>query len=411
MQTVYGRVAGIDVHKSMLAVAVGEAEQEQDQFQYRQFGTTRQQLEQLREWLQQQQVCAVVMESTAQYWKTVWLALEGVFPLQLAQARSVRGPHGRKSDFRDAARLVRRLISGDLILSYVPEAEQRSWRWLTRTRVQMTQAVARLYSHIEAVLEEGRIKLSGCVSDLLGLSGRRILRALASGQGNPREWAELRDPRLRATAEQLEQALEGGLPAAQQIVLKMYLDQLDLLEAQIGELERAATQQIAEHQQVVARLCEIPGMRVCAAHQVLAEVGPEASAFPSPAHLASWVGICPGLQESAGKNYSRTSPKGNRAMRRLLCQIAWAAVRTKGSRFQALFQRWVPRLGVNKALWAVAHRLCRVLWKVLHQRLRYLEHGPLALDPVATRRRTRYLTRELRKCGYLVELTPLPNPE
>jgi len=190
METAY-KVAGIDVHKKMLAVVVANTRDMEMEFECRRFGTTVSELRHLSGWLQERAVQEVVMESTAQYWKPVWIALEGQCRLHLAQARSNRGPRGRKTDFRDAKRAVNRLLSGDLILSYVPEAEQRGWRTLTRTKYQLTRDKVRLQGQWESLLEECQIKLSSVVSDLLGASGRRILRALAEGETNPERLAEL----------------------------------------------------------------------------------------------------------------------------------------------------------------------------------------------------------------------------
>src|SRR5690242_7038124 len=204
-------LAGIDVHKKMLAVVVANAGDLELQFECRRFGTTISELRHLLTWLQDRAVQEVVMESTAQYWRPVWLALEGHCRLHLAQARSNRGPRGRKTDFRDAKRIVSRLLSGDLILSYVPEPEQRCWRTLTRTRYQLREDRVRLQNQLETLLEEVQIKLSSLISDLLGKSGRRILRALADGETDPYRLAELGSYRLRASKEELRDALSGHL--------------------------------------------------------------------------------------------------------------------------------------------------------------------------------------------------------
>lgn len=202
-------VAGIDVHKKMLAVVIANARDRDLQFECHRFGTTVSELQNLSTWLRAHSVQEVVMESTAQYWRPVWLALEGQFQLRLAQARSNRGPRGRKTDFRDAKRSVSRLLSDELTLSYVPDAEQRGWRTLTRTKYQLTRDRVRLQNQLESLLEECQIKLSSIVSDLLGASGQRILRAIAAGESNPAKLRELGDKRLRATDEQLRDALNG----------------------------------------------------------------------------------------------------------------------------------------------------------------------------------------------------------
>ena len=403
MKPVY--VAGIDVHKTMLAVVIGASGVPEAQWQRRRFGTSMTQIRLLAAWLQQQQVVEVAMESTALYWRPVWLGLEGQFRLHLAQARSNPAPRGRKSDDRDAVRIVRRLIANDLTLSWVPPAEQRLWRVLARTRVQFIRDQVQARNRIECILEEGQIKISAWVSDLLGKSGRRILNALVEGHSDPRELAALADYRLRATPEQLQEACEGRLLQTHRMILGLFLNQIDQLEEQIQKIdEQLATEQQA-YGEALARLCRMPGIDLHAARQIIAEIGPDVAAFASPQQLASWTGVCPGRQESADVSYSNRCPKGNRHLRRILNQVAWAAVRTKGSYFQACFQRWLPRLGAQKAAWAIAHKILRLIWRLLRHNANYQERGPLLLDPKAVKRaRNRHL-RALQKLGFQVTLT------
>ncbi len=403
-------VAGIDVHKKVLMVGVADAAQQELEFEYGRFGTATSELERLVAWLQARQVQEVVMESTAQYWKPVWLALEPHFRPHLAQARSNRAPQGRKSDFRDTQRLLRRFLCGELILSFVPEAEQRQMRLLTRRRVQLSRDKVRLQSQLECLLEEMRLKLSSVLSDLLGASGRRILAALADGESDPKKLAALGDERLQCTAEQLQDAATGCVGPLHCQLLRMYLDQLALLEQQIERLTVLAAERMRPHQQAVARLAEVPGIRVIAAQQIVAEVGPRAAAFPTGGQLSSWIGSCPGRQESAGENRSSHCPKGNKYLRRVLCQAAQAAVKTNNSRFQALFRRLLPRLGYAKAIWAVVRHMTVVIWKILHQGVRYEERGA-ATSPQAAKRRAQRMVQQLRKLGYIVEIKPRPIAE
>jgi transposase len=348
----------------------------------------------------------VVMESTAKYWKPVWMALETSFRLHLAQAMSNRAPRGRKTDFGDCRRLVRRWVAGDLRLSYVPEGEQRKWRLLTHTRLQYVRQVVRLRNQMEGVLEEAGIKLSGVVSDLFGMSGLRILDALAGGQKDAAALAALGDDRLRVSKEALEDALTGRVEAEHQLLLRQHLEQLRELIRQVQELDAAIGASLHQHAEAVGRLCEVPGIAVTAAEQIIAEIGPHAAAFDSPEQMASWIGVCPGRQESGGDSHSTRSPKGNRTMRSVLTQVAWAAVRTRESRWRELFTRWVSRLGPQKAIWAVAHRMARLIWKLLHQGVRYLERELFQLRPEVVARRKQRLVRQLRKLGYEVALKP-----
>lgn len=402
------KVAGIDVHKRMLAVVIANESNLEVEFQRKQFGTGAADLQQLREWLVEEGVQAAVMESTAQYWRPVWAELEGQCHLHLAQAQSNRAPRGRKRDFADAERLVRRWIAGELILSFVPGPEQRLWRTLTHAQVQLTHDKVRLVNQLEALLEQAHIKLSSWVSDLTGLSARRMLQALAQGATHPGHIAELAAPTLRATGEQLRDALAAAasMPAVLRAMLGQILERLALLEQHLDESKKAAAELMQPHQEAVARLAEVPGIGPHAAQQMIAEVGPRAATFDSAARLASWVGVCPGREESAGESSSDRSPKGNRAMRRILNQAANAAVRAKGTVFSEQYRKMVTRLGHHKAVWAVAHSLCRIAWKILHQAVRYEERGNRP-SPQAVRQRVNRIKAELKRLGYQVQLTPV----
>jgi transposase len=419
------RIAGIDVHKKKLAVVVAEVEVEEEyQFERRWYGSNPEQLQLLGEWLIEQQVEEVVMESTAQYWKPVWSALERSWKpmcqkregagrmsgtLHLAQALSNRGRRGRKKDFRDAERLVKRLISQELILSFVPDVEQRLWRTLTHTRYQRTRDKVRLQNQLEALLEEAHIKLSSLVSDLLGASARRMLKALADGETDPAAVAALADQRLRATPAELRDALGActELNPVYRRLVKMALADLQLIEQQISQLDQETASLLREHQHAVQRLAEVPGLGVDSAQQIIAEVGAKAATFPSAKNLVSWVGACPGEEESAGVNRSKRSPKGNRQMRRILNQAANAAVKHKGSIFEIVYRRFVLRLGHNKTIGAIAHRLCQLIWIILHKGVRYEERGP-AVREKSKRARTLRMIRTLRNLGYRVEPSATP---
>ena len=419
------RIAAVDVHKKMLAVVVADVAGEGEyQFERRKFGATPGELHLLAQWLDQQEVEEVVMESTAQYWKPVWGTLERYWKparqqregaskmcgtLHLCQAKSNHGPRGRKNDFADGERMVKRLVAQELVLSFVPDAEQRLWRTVTRRKHQLTRAKVVYKNQLESLLEQAHIKLSSFVSDLLGLSARRMLKALADGETDPATLAALADCRLQATPEQLRDALGActELNRTFRRLLQMALDELQLIETHIEKLEREAMSLMKEHQDVVQRVAEVPGFGVDSALQMIAEVGPKAATFRTAKKLSSWVGVCPGNEESAGESHSTRSPKGNHHMRRLLNQAAQSAVKVKGSIFELTFSRLLPRLGYQQAIWAIAHRLCRVLWVILHEGVRYEERGP-AVSAKSKRTRAARMVRELKKLGYRIEGGPLP---
>src|SRR5580658_5827772 len=264
------------------------------------------------------------MESTAQYWKPVWQALEGGYKLELAQAQSNKAPKGRKRDFADAERLARRYVAGELILSFVPNEEQRLWRTMTRTKQQLTRDRVRLQAQLEGFLEEARIKLSSHVSDLLGLGSRLMLQALAEGETSPARIAALATQGLKATQEELQDALSAAVTMnpLQRRVLGLFLERLILLETQMDTLEKSAAEALRQHQASVQRLAAVPGLGADSAQQIIAEVGPQAATFPSAEQMASWIGCCPGREESAEVSKNNRSPKGNRFMRRILNQAA-----------------------------------------------------------------------------------------
>jgi transposase len=402
-------IAGIDVHKKMLAVVIAAVQPGEWEFQRRRFGTTPAQLRELAGWLREQGVSEAVMESTAQYWRPVWAALQGQLRLHLAHAHSNGARRGRKSDFRDAERLTHRLVAGDLVLSFVPDAEQQSWRDLTRTRYQLVVERGRVQSQVENLLERASIKLSSVITDLFGSSGRRILQALSEEAGAPwhsQNLARLAHPSLRASHEQLAEALDGHWSSEHRLLLQLHLERLSLLDRQIETLQQQMAESMKAHQAAVARLCQVPGIRTDAALQLLAEVGPTAASFPSASHLASWAGLCPGQQESAGQSYSKRPAQGNWQMKRVFHQVAHAAALKKGSFFQHLYRRLIVRMGPQKAIGALANRLCRLIWKILHEGVPYVEKGTAPLDPRAIRRRQQKVAAEFRKLGYNVQYVP-----
>ena len=414
------RIAGIDVHKKMLAVVIADAATAGEyEFQRRKFGARPSEQRQMAEWLIEQQVEEVVMESTAQYWRPVWQSLERHWQpecrkregsgkmsgaLHLAQAESNRARSGRKNDFPDAERLVKRLVAQELILSYVPDAEQRLWRTVGRRKYQLTRDKVRMRNQLEGLLEEAQIKLTSLVSDLFGVSGRHMLKGLANGETDPAALAALADHRLRATQEELRDVLGAcaELHPVYRKLLKMSLEELKLMEEQIEKLDKEMAGLLEAHQQAVHRLAEVPGLGCDSGQQIIVQVGPTAATFPSAKDLSSWVGVCSGENVSAEESKSNRSPKGNRTLRRLLNQAANAAVRMKGSIFEFIYRRMVPRMGHNKAIWAIAHRLCNLIWKILHQGVRYEERGP-AVSAKSQKTRTARMLRELRALGYRVE--------
>jgi transposase len=399
MSTVYRNVAGIDVHKKVLAVVVRREDQGPVQYEKRKFETTQAEIEHLAAWLQQQRAGEVVMESTAQYWRPVWHGLEPHFPLHLCHPLKVKAPRGRKFDFRDAQRLADRWHSGDLEESFIPGVEQRDWRLLTRTRVQLKRLIVITRNHVECLLEAGCIKLTSVVSDAFGASGWAILNLMAEGETDPKVLSAQARGALGKKIAKLEEALAGQLRPLQRAMLKQAIEQVKLLREQIQEINELLAEALKAHTLALHRLTKIPGIDLAAAQEIVAEMGPQAAAFNTPEQFASWVALCPGSQESAGVCYSRRSAKGNRYLRRLFCQVAWGAIHTKDTFFAGLFARLLPRIERKGAAWAVAHRIAKVVWLVLHNGVEYQEKGPAQPNPRTLARKLRRLATELARVG------------
>lgn len=413
MESAYRILAGIDVHKKMLAVVIRRQSGEHLEYRNRKFGTTRTEIEHLSAWLQSEGVREVVMESTAQYWRPVWYGLEPHFRLHLTHPLKTRAPRGRKWDFRDAQRLGDRWCSGDLEESFIPGAEQRSWRWLTRTRVDLKDKITVVRNQVEGLLEQGGFKLTAVASDVFGVSGWAMLENIAAGVTDVEVLAGQARGVLRRKKAQLKEALAGRLEPVYRLLLQQYMDQVRLLRRQVEEINQALAEAMKDHLPALHRLSQIPGVDLYAAQELLSEIGPRAAAFASAERFASWVGVCPGNQESAGVCYSHRSAKGNRYLRRLLCQIAWAAVHTKETFFAGLFARLKPRIEGKGAVWAVAHRIAKVIWLLLHNQVDYQEKGSAPPNERTLVRKFKRLLKEFGRLGLDVQALldqQLPTP-
>jgi transposase len=395
------RVCGIDVHKHMLAVCIGAQDITEAQWITRKFSTTVQDIDHLVAWLRSHGVEEVVMESTAFYWRTVWYALERSFSkVCLAQAQSNKGPHGRKTDFKDAFRLVRRYNAKELRLSYVPEADQREQRSICHALEQRKEDRIRQRNQIEKLLEEARIKLP--VSDWFGVSGRNILRALAGGKHTAEQMADFVKGQLRKRKHEILEGLQGNqMTAVGRMMLTQALDLIEVIDKQEQALQIQLAQMQKAHRHVIERLSRVPGIGVSGAQRILAAIGPEAAAFPSADQLASWVGLCPGNHISAEQSHGSRSPHGYRPLRKLMVDLAVSASKTKGCFFEGLYKRLVPSKKTMGACWAVAHRMIRLVWLLLAKRVDYVERGN-QLSPRSLARKLKRTTKFLDALGYTI---------
>jgi transposase len=408
MDILYSACAGLDVHKETVVACVRRADARgKVRTQTRTFGTMTAHLLDLADWLAGQGVTHVAMESTGVYWKPVWNLLEGQFQALLVNAQHIKQVPGRKTDVKDAEWIAELLQLGLLRGSFVPATPQRALRDLTRQRRQLIQGRATVANRVQKVLEDANIKLGSVASDVLGASGRAMLEALIAGQDDPEELADLAQRRLRAKIPALKLALKGRVSDHHRFLLRLLLDDLAQREALIGRLSARIEEVLpAPFAAAVERLRGIPGIDARAAESILAETGVDMGQFPSAGHLASWVGMCSGNRESAGKRRSGRATKGNRWLRATLVQAAWAASHTKGTYLSAQYHRLAGRRGKKRALVAVGHTILVVIYHLLKDGGTYRELGADYFDKLDVERQTRGLVRRLERLGHKVTLAP-----
>jgi transposase len=414
MDTLFAKVAGLDVHHKTIQCAV-RCRQPSGKLltQDRSFGTMTRDLRALADYLQALGVTHVAMESTGVLWKPVWNVLEGRFTLLLVNPRHLKQVPGRKTDVSDAAWSAHLLQCGLLRGSFVPPRTVRELRDLTRHRAQLVGEHTRVANRIHKVLEDANLKLGAVASDVLGKSGRAMLQALLRGEQDPQKLAELARGVLRQKLEQLKLALEGHCTEHHRYLLGRLLSHLNYLEHQaelfdgrigyrLGELLPAEDQQ---------RLDAIPGVNRTTIENVLAEIGMDMAVFPDEHHLASWCGICPGNEESAGKRLRSRTRKGNRWLRRALAEAAWAASHAKNSYLAAHYRRLAARRGRKRALVAVGHSLLGIVYHILRDHVDYQDLGADYFNRLEPERLRRYLVKRLQGLGYSVTLAPKSDDE
>ncbi len=409
MEILYPCCAGLDVHKDTVVVCLRRVSAGgQVRKQIRTFGTMTGQLLALVDWLVEEGVTHVAMESTGVYWKPLFNLLEGRVQVILVNAQHIKQVPGRKTDVKDCEWLAQLLQHGLLKASFVPLRPTRELRDLTRLRTQLVRQAATVANRIQKILEDANIKLGSVASDVLGELGRDMLRALIAGVTDPEKLAELARKRLRAKIPALRLALQGRVSDHHRFLLQLQLDQLQSLEDLIGRLNARIEAARASCAEAVELLQTIPGVSQRVAETVLAEIGTQMEQFPTAAHLASWAGLCPGNNESAGKRRSGRTTKGSRWLRGMLVQAAWAASHTKDSYLAAQYRRLARRKGRKRALIAVGHPLLVIIYHVLKKGLPYQELGGDSLDRLEPERLTRQLVRRLEQLGHQVTLNAQP---
>jgi transposase len=406
MEVVYRRCGGIDVHKESISVCVLLVEEGGTKKEVRRFGTMTRDLQALSLWLEQLGVTHVAMESTGVYWKPVWNLLEGQFELLLVNAQHIKQVPGRKTDIRDCEWIADLLQHGLLRGSYVPKQEQRDLRDLTRYRVRLTEDKARLANRIQKVLEDANVKLASVATDVLGASGRAMLQAIAAGVDEPEKLAQMARKGLRKKLPQLRLALQGHIREHHRFLLRQLLDELRFTEDKISELEQRIQHCMGPYHRAITLWTSMPGIRLTTAWSMVAEIGTNPEQFPQGSNLASWAGMCPGNNESAGKRKSGRTRKGNRWLRRTLNQAAWAAARTKNTYFAARFHRLAAKRGSKRAIVAIGHKILVLAHYLLQHDCPYRELGANYYQRLRVPSLSQTLVRRLQHLGFQVTLTP-----
>lgn len=403
MGPVYERCCGLDVHKKTVVACVrtlGHAET-------RTFGTMTRDVLALADWLTECGVNHVAMESTGVYWKPIYNILEGNFTLLVVNAQHLKAVPGRKTDVKDAEWMAQLLQHGLVRGSFIPDREQRDLRDLTRHRTSLVRDRARVVQRIQKVLEDTNLKLASVATDIVGLSARAMLERLLSGERDSAVLAGLAKGRLRQKRQDLETALEGVLRPHHRFLLAELLAQLDYLEEAVESASKKIEEYTALFQEEIELLDTVPGINRTQAETLLAEVGVDMSRFPTASHLASWAGLCPGNDESAGKHRSGKIRKGSPWLRTALVEAAHGAARTRNTYLGAQYRRLATRRGKKKALVAIAHSLLVIVYHVLTNKEPYLDLGSNYFDERDRLRVEKRLSSRLERLGYKVTLEPV----
>ena len=413
MQVLHPRCCGLDVHKlKVTACALLQDGEGGARSEIREFGTVTRELLRLADWLRELGVQQIAMESTGAYWRPVWNILEACgFSQMLVNARDMKAVPGRKTDIRDAEWIADLLQHGLLRPSFIPDLPLRQLRDLTRMRAKLTEDHTRVVNRLQAVLEDANIKLASVVTDVVGVSAREMLTCMLEGMCDAERLAQLARGRMRPKIPRLLVALEGHLTDHHRFMIRSLLRQLDFLGQERATVEAEIDRHlVAEYQDAVLLWQTIPGVDHVTACVLAAEIGIRTDQFRSAAHLASWVGICPGNNESAGKRKSGRTRHGNVWLRGALCRAAWAASHTKGTYLAMQFRRLAKRRGRKRAIFALGHTILIIAYHMWRTKQSYRDLGEDYFDRVDKHRTTRALLKRLNRLGCEVTLSDR-NPE
>ena len=407
MQVTVTRCAGLDVHQATVVACVTiHGRRKKPTKEVRTFGTMTHDLEALRDWLKAEGVTHVGMESTGVYWRPVHAVLEDDFIVIVGNARHIRNVPGRKTDVKDAEWIATLVGHGLIQPSFVPPKPLRELRELLRYRRKLTEAQNTECNRLQKLLETAGIKLGSVATDVLGVSGRAMLRALIEGVASPEEMAELARGRLRSKRAELALALRGRVEAYHRFLLTMQLNRVETMEKELEHLDTYIAEKLAPYDAEMALLRQIPGVDWVVAAVLIAEIGVDMDVFVGVHHLAAWAGLCPGSHESAGKKKSVRARKGNQHLRTMLVGAARAAARTKGSYLKDKYHRLKARRGAMRAMVAIAHKILVAAYHMLKKHVAYVDLGEAYLDRIDQTRTASNLVRRLERLGYVVSAVP-----
>lgn len=408
MEVLHAHCAGLDVHKDSVVACARHMVDGAVKREVRSFKTTTKELMALSEWLSVEGCMHIVMEATGIYWKPVWHILsDSEFELVLANPAHVKNVPGRKTDVNDATWLAELMAHGLVRASFVPDEPTQEMRNLLRTRKQFMRERSSHVQRIQKTLEDANIKLDSVISDVLGLSGRRMIEALIAGETDPAALAALAHRRIKASPAELEAALRGRVTDHHRFMLRLLLQHIDAIDAAITEIDQEVDGKIEPFRTAIQIVSTIPGVHELSAAVIVAEIGIDMARFPTEAHLISWSGLCPKNDESAGKRRSTRMRKGAPWLKTTLIQCAWAAARKKDSYLQAQFHRLRARRGAKKAIGAVAASILTAAYHMLKNGTLYQDLGPDHFDKRATAKHVDRLVHRLRNLGFAVALAPL----
>jgi len=407
MELVHQRCAGLDVHKNTVVACKRIAESGKVRREIKTFGTTTGALYEMFDWLGNDNITHLVLESTGVYWKPVWHVMEEGFELILVNAKHVKNVPGRKSDVKDAEWLAELLAHGLVRGSFVPPEPIQHLRELTRARKQFVQDRGRNVQRLQKTLEDANIKLDSFVSDILGKSSRAMLDAIVAGETNPETLAKLAHPRLTVTPENLKAALKGRVTAHHRAMLRIYLAQIDATNRSIQSIVEHVEVALEPFRKAVDLIVTVPGIARDVAAAIVAEVGTDMERFPTEGHLISWAGLCPRSDESAGKRRSTRIREGAPWLKPMLVQASWAAVRVKGTYLRSKFWRLKSRRGPSKAIIAVAASMLGAIFHILKNGEPYKELGENHFAAKSKERILQSCMRRIVHLGYEVEVKPI----